>query len=450
LPSGGLYKQGTRGSRKFGDIMFRIKDHDKYFYYLYPVKLNQVTMKKSLLVLSFVLAMSFLKGQSSDTLLRSAGFFISPAITNIYLPSETRQPDPHFGFSAGYRFENKLKNGFFLEGGVGFNLWGATYPPVEIIYNYGWPSIPVDYLSQKSVTQLNISAPFLAGYMANMGKVRLLGELGFAFNLQNFEFPKYEYTNKPSYVYDYDDNAVEPSFGPGLSLMARAGIRLPLTDRMSIDLLPTARYRFAYFTTKSLDMRKSIFSDIRPWSVGLDVGLVFALKDKESEEVYEYDYNPDTIGDYTIKFKDGEGNMPVKKKLLNNGAKNFVYLEFAGGGLFFSDNYERTVYRQGILSIQARGGFGCFAKKFSVPLGANITLGASRKKFEAGLLVTGENILFDYFNINVVPSLAFRIESHRHFFLRLALITHIVTGSDTETSAGKLIPGFGVSLGGCF
>jgi hypothetical protein len=406
-------------------------------------------MKKLIILFSLVLVYSGIYAQSSDSLLRSAGLFLSPGIADFYLPKESKQPDPCFGFSAGFRFINKLKKGFFIEGGVGFSMYGAKMPTEEIQDYYYYPPQLYSYYRQDDVTQFNITTPFLAGYQTLQGKVRFQGALGIAFNLQNFQFTKTNYTNRPYFDYDRNNN-IEPRFGPSFSLIARAGIRVPLMDRMSLDILPAARYRLLYFTTEALDLRESIKTDESPWSLGIDIGLVWALDDKKSEEVYEYEYGAGTDAAYTLNYQSPDSDKGVKRKLVTQGPKNFIYLELAGGGMIYSNNYERTLYRKGILSIQARGGFGFFANRYSIPIGGNISLGHSRKKFEAGILATGENLLFEKFNVNIVPSIAYRCESRRHFFLRLALMTHIVTGTDGDTTPGKMIPGFGVSLGGCF
>jgi hypothetical protein len=402
-------------------------------------------MKKLLLLISLLLCMTLTRAQSPDTLLRSAGFFLSPAVTDIYNSEMFKQPDPRFGFSAGYRINNKLGHGFFIEGGFALSFYGAKYAPTPLYYEYE----NYAYQVQRSVTQLNLSTPFLAGYQTSAGKVRFQTALGFAFTLQNFEFVKSTFTYINGNEDMHSDMALK--FHPGFSLMARAGIRIPLLKRMSIDILPTARYRIINFTSESKDLRESIESIEHPWSVGLDVGLMFALDNKPSEEIYEYEYSSDTNMDFTVQYN-GEKPKPVKKNLINQGPKNFTYMELAGAGMFYSINYERTVYRKDILSVQARVGFGyiAFANKYNIPLGANIALGTGRKKFETGIMITGDNTLFDKFNVNIVPSLAFRVESRHHFFLRLAIMSHVVTGSNNYTKAGTWMPGAGVSLGGCF
>jgi hypothetical protein len=101
------------------------------------------------------------------------------------------------------------------------------------------------------------------------------------------------------------------------------------------------------------------------------------------------------------------------------------------------------------VSLQARAGFGYIPDFFSIPLGVNVALGKHRKKFEMGLgttieTITTQDIGYYHFKAHLVPSIAYRYEASSHFFLRLALMSHYFF--DTK----EVLPGFGVSVGGCF
>jgi len=69
---------------------------------------------------------SFAK-HASDTLRRSVGFYITPAVTGIINVEDRVKINPSFGLIFGFRFVNKLKYGFFLERGVGISWIGARY-----------------------------------------------------------------------------------------------------------------------------------------------------------------------------------------------------------------------------------------------------------------------------------------------------------------------------------
>ena len=416
-------------------------------------------MKKILVILVLFISFGIARGQQSDTLLRSIGFYLSPALTDHYLSGATNSTNPTFGGSLGFRFINKLKKGFFIESGLGLGLFGSKYPVEDAYWNNYEPYYTSYhyYKKQSSVKELNWMVPFLVGYKTQKGKVRFQGSMGISFNLKIYD----KETSKvisgdgpPNYYYDYYDPGF--SFGTSMMAIARAGISIPIKQRISIEILPTARYRMFYFTTDNLDLIKSIDNDVRPWSLGLDVGLMISLDDNDVEQEYEKDKTPDVA--YTIQYTDTAKTVkPLKRKLLNEGPKNAAYIEYGGNGYLYSLNYERTIFRRGNVNIQARGGAGYAFKKFAVPLGANIVLGTTRKKFEAGITFTLNNFNRDSYghidkysdnynslNLSIDPSLAFRLESYKHMFLRLAVMTHYFPIS------GGLMPGVGVSLGGCF
>ncbi len=418
-------------------------------------------MKKVLLVLVCCSFFGITKAHLSDTLLRSAGFYLSPAMTDIDFSNTKMAVDPQFSGAIGFRFINKLKKGFFLEGGVGLGVFGGKYPEEEgTWYSYYDPygnGMPYTYTHQRNVKEVNWMVPFLVGYKTQKGKVRFEGALGISFNLKNFIIEKDHVTSGVGPSYDaYNNNNGNPvSFGTSFMGVARAGISIPIKKRINIEILPTARYRLFDFTADRIDLTKSIQTIERPWSLGLDIGIMFSLDDLDPEEVYEKP-KPSNVS-YTFAYKDSIPAQPAKRKLLNDGPKNAAYIEFAGNGFIYSLNYERTVFRKGIVNLQARAGMGFAASKYTIPLGMNLALGTGRRKFEMGVSCTLHNFNrdshfhvdryasnYNNFNYSIDPSLAFRLETTSNFFLRLAVMTHYFPNS------GAIMPGFGLSLGGCF
>jgi hypothetical protein len=78
-------------------------------------------MKKVYLLIFLVFAFATSQAQTSDTLLRSTGLFISPAITGLHNNGDTISSLPGFGLSVGYRFVNKMKYGLFIESGINYS-----------------------------------------------------------------------------------------------------------------------------------------------------------------------------------------------------------------------------------------------------------------------------------------------------------------------------------------
>lgn len=387
------------------------------------------------------------KAQYSDSLRRSEGFFISPALNNFIYPDGSYASHPRFGLSAGFRFKNELKKGFFLEGGVGVTtLGGETKPKSYTYYDYYNLQTYVNK-TQSEFTQINISTPFLAGYRTTHGKVRFEGSLGFAFNLKVLQYEK-TYEEFGTNPHGHYQNSFHPSFGTSFSALARAGVSIPISKKVTVDILPTLRYSFLYFTDNSKNIGECIQTDLHKYSAGLDVGLTVKLDDPPVEGEQEVEAAPNNDPAYTYNYSaEQKESKPVKKK--SSGKRNFIYGEILGNGMYFSNNYERTVFRKDNISIQARGGFGIMPDRFSFPIGANVALGKHRKKFEMGIGTTIENITtqddgYYVYKAHLVPSLAYRYESADHFFLRLALMSHYFFDS------GEILPGIGVSLGGCF
>jgi hypothetical protein len=414
-------------------------------------------MKKIMCLFALSLCFGITQAQRSDTLKRALGFYISPGITNQNVAGSNSNFKTKFGGSIGYRITNKLSHGFFIEGGVGIGFFSHESTDIPgTWYDYGtypdYHSAIHSFKYRYSTKEINWMVPFLAGYKTQKGKVRFQGALGLSLNVKILDINKFSLVSGTAnpYNYYYPEDETQPAFGTSFYAIGRAGISIPIKNRLNIEILPTARYRMFYFTSDRMDLTQSIQSKESPWALGIDIGLMISLDDKEMEAEYEK-----TAGnDYTYKAGDDNKVKPVKKKLLNNGPKNATYIEFGGNGILYSMNYERTVFRKGIVNIQARGGFGCTFKKYSIPLGANITLGTTRKKFEAGLTATMNNFnrdsynhidgYYSTFNLSLDPSIAFRLESYKHLFLRLAVMTHYFP------ITGGIMPGVGVSLGGCF
>ncbi len=398
-------------------------------------------MKKVFLLMLFALASGISQGQISDTLIRSTGFFVSPALTGLDYDADSISPSPRFGLSAGYRFVNKLKHGFFIESGVNYTWLGASYPTQTfnvMAYGRNWT-----YTEDKTSHQMFLSVPFLVGYKMNTGKVRFQGSLGYSINLK---FSDYSIIKKggndPFSVSDEEKTGDVLTFGTGISAIVKAGISIPLTKRMTLDILPAARYQFISFKTGSMDMIEDMSTDTRNWSAGLDIGFIWALDNAEPEIFEEKTVKKEV--DYTFQYKADDELTSFNRRLKPWGYKNYIYLEVAGNSLVYSANYERDVFDKGALSVMVRGGFGIFGEKYAIPVGGSIMLGRGTKKFEAGLYSNFENFLLDEFNVNIVPALAFRWVTEEHFFMRLSVMSHIVVGT------GEIMPGIGLSVGGGF
>ena len=418
-------------------------------------------MKKNLLFFFCFIFFGVTQAQQSDTLVRSVGIYYSPSVASRILSGNTESGDPVFGSSFGYRFINKISKGFFIEGGVGIGIFGGKYPEEERTWtqcNYFEPSVIHHYTSQYTEKEIDWLVPFLVGYKTMSGKVRFQGSLGIAFALRNHIFEKYKVTDgTPPFYGDEVTKEHYQNLGTSFYAIARAGISIPVKKRLNIEILPTARYRMFYFTTGYLDLTQTIENRESLWSLGIDIGLMISINNKEPEKLYDTDPGSSREHSYTMQYNEPDTTVSLKKKQLKIGPKNAVYVEIGGNGMFYSLNYERTVFSKNKANIQARGGFGYALGKFAVPLGGNITIGFLQRKFEAGLTCTLGNFNpdadhriehfespNDAFNLTIDPSLAFRLESKKHLFLRIAVMTHYFPTS------GAVFPGFGVSIGGCF
>ncbi len=398
-------------------------------------------MKRILYVCFFLMFSCSVYSQHADTLRRAAGLFISPAYTGLNNTDDTLQSSPRFGLSAGYRFVNKFKHGFFIESGINFTWLGAHYAKeTQTAFAYGrnWT-----YSKERTTNQMFLSVPFLAGYKTQHGKVRFETSVGFSFNLMFSDFDVKNITGDyPFGIPGKTRSSDLFSFGTGFSGIVKVGISIPVTKRMCIDILPALRYHFLSFNSDTMDIIESATFDKQKWSAGVDISLIWFLDNKETE-TFTKEINKKNQ-DFTFEYNPDEKQIPIKKKLKPWGYKNYIYLEIAGNSLVYSINYERSVFNRGIFSLQARAGYGFVGTNYAIPVGINVLLGRGTKKFEMGAYATFENYFLDEFNVNVVPAMAFRWVSQEHFMLRLSMMAHVVIGT------GEVIPGFGISLGGGF
>ncbi len=407
-------------------------------------------MKKILSLILIAGCIPFCRAQVyEDSLLRSSGFFFSPGVTDFLIPNTTTYlSNPRFGLSLGFRFKNEISHGFFLEGGVGITSFGTSLDPVrDTILDYYTGDTVRIWEEQNNLSHIHLTTPFFAGYRTTTGKVRVEAALGFAFNIKLFEFTK---TYSANLVTDrhFKDLYLEPQFGTSFSALARVGISVPLNERATLDILPTLRYSFLYFMAEDKDILQCVYTDFHKWSAGIDLGFNWKLDNIPVLNDYSQVRKTDDPA-FTISYADSVAGIRQEREPRKKGPMNFTYLEIIGNGLWYSHNYERTVFRKNGVSVQARAGFGIIPDHYFIPFGANVGFGHRDKKFELGIGATAENFTnadpYDNsFKVNLVPSMGFRYESEGHFFLRLALLSHYFFDS------GELLPAFGVSVGGCF
>ncbi len=124
-----------------------------------------------------------------------------------------------------------------------------------------------------------------------------------------------------------------------------------------------------------------------------------------------------------------------------------------GSGFGLSANYERNLWHDDVVSINARLGIGTAIFINSLPImGFNTCLGKGKSKFEVGVnaLRVYSISLFDG-NENIAiyanPILGYRFESNQGFLFRFALTPFI----NPESDAGiPFFPWLGISFGGAF
>lgn len=142
-----------------------------------------------------------------------------------------------------------------------------------------------------------------------------------------------------------------------------------------------------------------------------------------------------------------------EKAVAKSGAMNKIYGELLGSGFGISANYERCVWQDDKVSLNARIGIGTAILINSLPiLGFNACLGKGQSKFEVGVnaLRVYSISLFDG-NENIAiyanPILGYRFESNQGFLFRFALTPFI----NPESDAGiPFFPWLGISFGGAF
>lgn len=381
--------------------------------------------------------------QTVQPMLRSAGFYISPGIGNLNFSAgdSVIKTSPRMGISTGFRFNNRLKHGFFIESGLNYTYQSANYPAEDVTVSaYGrlWT-----YKEARTAHNMYLSVPFLAGYKSPGKKIKFQIAAGFSFALKfsdyniikTFGTNPFSVTNK-SMTGDILD------FGTELNAIVRSGISVRLGERLIFDISPSFRYHFVSFSPNSLDIFKSSNSDKQKWFAGLDLSLMWKIQNAEEEITTIKPKSKNE--DYTYRFSDEEINETPVKKPDAWGYKNYVYLEIAGSSVIYSVNYERRVFSQKNVHMLVRGGFGMVGKRYAIPLGANFLFGYGTRKFEAGLTTNLENVFLNEFNVDIAPSIAFRWVTRENFILRLSVNTHVLVAT------GDIIPGIGLSVGGGF
>jgi len=134
-------------------------------------------------------------------------------------------------------------------------------------------------------------------------------------------------------------------------------------------------------------------------------------------------------------------------------AQNKIYGELLGSGFGISANYERCVWQDDLVSINARIGIGTAIFINALPiLGFNACLGKGQSKFEIGLnALRVYNIGFfngnDNTSVFANPIIGYRFESRDGFLFRFALTPFINPDSNADI---PFFPWLGFSFGGAF
>lgn len=141
------------------------------------------------------------------------------------------------------------------------------------------------------------------------------------------------------------------------------------------------------------------------------------------------------------------------EKAVSKVAKNKIYGELLGSGFGISANYERCVWQDDAVSINARIGIGTAILINALPIfGFNACLGKGQSKFEIGLnalrvysigFYNGNNNTSVFAN----PIIGFRFESRDGFLFRFALTPFISSDNNAEF---PFFPWLGFSFGGAF
>jgi hypothetical protein len=141
------------------------------------------------------------------------------------------------------------------------------------------------------------------------------------------------------------------------------------------------------------------------------------------------------------------------EKPVAKSAQNKIYGELLGSGFGISANYERCVWQDDKVSINARIGIGTAILINALPiLGFNACLGKGQSKFEIGvnaLRVYSIGLLDGNENTSIYanPILGYRFESREGFLFRFALTPFINPNSNADFT---FFPWLGFSFGGAF
>ena len=142
-----------------------------------------------------------------------------------------------------------------------------------------------------------------------------------------------------------------------------------------------------------------------------------------------------------------------EKEIVKSPPLNKIYFELLGSGFGLSANYERNLWHDDVVSINARVGIGSAIIFNALPiLGFNACLGKEQSKFEVGLNAIqfyGIDFSGDDFRttIFVNPTIGYRYESKEGFLFRFALTPFIKTDRNAEF---PIVPWLGISFGGAF
>jgi hypothetical protein len=141
------------------------------------------------------------------------------------------------------------------------------------------------------------------------------------------------------------------------------------------------------------------------------------------------------------------------EKAVSKVAQNKIYGELLGSGFGISANYERCVWQDNVVSLNARLGIGTAILINALPiLGFNACLGKGESKFEIGvnaLRVYSIGLLDGYENKSLYanPIVGYRFESRKGFLFRFAFTPFLNPDPNTEF---PFFPWLGISFGGAF
>jgi hypothetical protein len=142
-----------------------------------------------------------------------------------------------------------------------------------------------------------------------------------------------------------------------------------------------------------------------------------------------------------------------EKEIVKSPPLNKIYFEILGSGFGLSANYERNIWHDDMVTINARVGIGSAVIFNALPiLGFNACLGKEQSKFEVGLnalqvyRINFSSLDF-YTTIYANPTIGYRYESKEGFLFRFTL-TPIINPNSNEDFT--FFPWLGISFGGTF